>query len=84
MQVSGFFAILAIVIVIFSIVVLILKWLWNMTMPDVFNLKKITFWQAMRILIISAILFGGGGSLLQFNKPHTFHSSIKTTDLGVC
>jgi membrane carboxypeptidase/penicillin-binding protein len=84
MQASAFFAILAVAIVLFFIIVLILQWLWNMTMPDVFNLKQITFWQAMRILIISAILFGGGGSFLQFNKPNTFHSFIETTDLGVC
>jgi hypothetical protein len=30
-----------------------------MTIPDVFGLKKITFWQAFRLLIMAAILFGG-------------------------
>ena len=28
-------------------------------MPEVFGIKKITYWQALRILIISAILFNG-------------------------
>lgn len=38
----------------------VLKWLWNMTVPEVFGLKTITFWQAFRLIIIAAILFGGG------------------------
>jgi succinate dehydrogenase hydrophobic anchor subunit len=37
----------------------ILQWLWNITMPQVFNLKEITFWQAFRLLLIAGILFGG-------------------------
>jgi hypothetical protein len=37
----------------------LLQWLWNITMPEVFNLKEITFWQAFRLLIIAGILFGG-------------------------
>jgi hypothetical protein len=37
----------------------LLQWLWNITMPQVFNLKEITYWQAFRLLIIAAILFGG-------------------------
>ena len=36
----------------------LLRWLWNMTMPQVFGLKEITYWQAFRILIIAGILFG--------------------------
>jgi len=37
----------------------ILCWLWNTTMPDVFELKKITYWQAFRLLLLAMILFGG-------------------------
>ncbi|HOQ10491.1 MAG TPA: hypothetical protein PLG09_10240 [Syntrophomonadaceae bacterium] len=37
----------------------LLQWLWNITMPQVFGLKEITYWQAFRLLIIAAILFGG-------------------------
>ena len=51
------------------LVALILQWLWNLTMPDVFGIKKITFWQSFRLFLIAAILFGGG-SPLNFNK-HT-------------
>ncbi|MDK2820762.1 MAG: hypothetical protein PWP31_727 [Clostridia bacterium] len=46
-------------IALIFIVTGLLQWLWNITMPQVFNLKQITYWQAFRILIISGILFGG-------------------------
>lgn len=45
------------VIAVLFIVSAILELLWNMTMPDVFDLKKINYWQALRLIIISAILF---------------------------
>jgi len=47
-------------IIMLFVLSLVLKWLWNMTMPEVFGLKTITFWQAFRLIIIAAILFGGG------------------------
>lgn len=37
----------------------LLQYLWNITMPEVFNLKTLTFWQAFRLILIAAILFGG-------------------------
>jgi hypothetical protein len=36
--------------------------LWNFTMPAIFNLPQITFWQSLAILLLSRILFGGGGT----------------------
>src|SRR5580704_6252352 len=33
--------------------------LWNWLGPAVFGLRSITFWQALGILILSKILFGG-------------------------
>jgi hypothetical protein len=51
--------VVALIIGIFMLVSAILRWLWNMTMPEVFGLKNITYWQALRILIISTILFQG-------------------------
>lgn len=37
----------------------ILSWLWNMTMPDVFEWRAISYWQAFRLILIVAILTGG-------------------------
>ncbi len=46
-------------IILFFAIIGLFQWLWNITMPDVFNLKAITFWQAFRLLIIAGMLFGG-------------------------
>ena len=37
----------------------VLMYLWNSILPEVINVRTITFWQAAGILIISKILFGG-------------------------
>jgi|GEM_PF-797402 len=47
-----------IVCLLFLITVL-LKWLWNITVPKIFPLRDITYWEAFRLLIIAWILFGG-------------------------
>jgi len=45
-------------ILLFFVLVAIFQWLWNITMPQVFKLRAITYWQALRILLISGFLFG--------------------------
>lgn len=37
----------------------LLMWLWNLTVPQVFGLRPLTYWQAFRLAIIASILFGG-------------------------
>lgn len=34
-------------------------WLWNAILPDVIFVNAVTYWQAMGILVLSKILFGG-------------------------
>jgi hypothetical protein len=41
---------------VFSFVVM---WLWNWLMPVIFGLHAISFWQALGLLVLSKILFGG-------------------------
>jgi len=36
--------------------------LWNWLMPDIFGLKRLGYWQAWGLLILSHILFKGFGS----------------------
>jgi hypothetical protein len=51
------FAVLAILFsVVFSFVVM---WLWNWLMPAVFGLRTVTIWQAVGLLLLCKILFGG-------------------------
>jgi hypothetical protein len=35
--------------------------LWNWLMPDIFGLKKISYWQGWGLVLLSSILFKGGG-----------------------
>jgi hypothetical protein len=39
----------------------IVKALWNWLMPGLFGLPALTFWQALGVLALSRILFGGHG-----------------------
>lgn len=48
-------------ILLFFLMTALFQWLWNITMPQVFNQKEITFWQAFRLLLLAWILFGGIG-----------------------
>lgn len=49
-------------LILIPLVVALFQWLWNITMPQVFKLNTVTFWQAFRLLLISAILFKSGGA----------------------
>ena len=59
---------LAIALILIALVTLFFRWIWNMTMPEVFGIKSVTFWQAFRILILASILFGGGTR--EFERGH--------------
>ncbi len=52
------------IVAVFVLVGVLFQCLWNSTMPQVFGLKEITFWQGVRLILISGILFGG----LHFGK----------------
>ena len=47
-------------LVLLPLLIALFQWLWNITMPQVFGLNVITVWQAFRLLIIAAFLFGTG------------------------
>jgi uncharacterized membrane protein len=53
--------VVAVIAAIIGLLILsaILRWLWNATIPEVFDLKAVTFWQAVKLLLIATILFGG-------------------------
>lgn len=37
----------------------LVKGLWNVLMPGLFGLHTLTFWQALGLLLLSKLLFGG-------------------------
>ena len=42
--------------------------LWNRLLPPLFGWHEVTFWQALGLLVLCRILFGGAGRHL-FNRP---------------
>lgn len=54
----------------FSLLVMLI---WNAVIPDVFHGPTINYWQAILLLILSRILFGGG----HFRRPAYAHPSFK-------
>lgn len=69
----------AIVIVpaLFALFTAVTMWLWNWLMPVIFNLPVITFWQAAGILILSRILFRGGGHGHRMGRRHWKRARIR-------
>lgn len=39
----------------------LVMWLWNWLAPPLFGLPRVTFWQALGLLALCRILFGGLG-----------------------
>jgi succinate dehydrogenase hydrophobic anchor subunit len=58
-QAAGIITGVLIAFVLIAIFVLVFRWLWNSTMPEVFAVKELSFGQSLKILILASILFGG-------------------------
>ena len=39
----------------------LVKWLWNALLPGLFSFPRIGFWQALGLLLLCRVLFGGLG-----------------------
>lgn len=59
--IGGMFSVLLVWIVLLFALSGFLMWLWNITITRIFNIREITYWEALRLIIISAILFGKPG-----------------------
>jgi hypothetical protein len=46
---------------------LVVQYLWNWVIPDIFGLTAITYWQAFALVILAKIFFGSFG---RHNKGH--------------
>jgi len=51
--------ILAFILLAATVFSFVVRWLWNWLMPGIFGLHAIGFWQALGLLVLSKILFGG-------------------------
>jgi len=61
---------------IFAVLGLVVMWLWNWLLPSIFGITAISFWQALGILALSKILFGGFGKH-HFKHKHRHHNRIR-------
>jgi hypothetical protein len=52
--------------------------LWNWLLPAIFGWKLITFWQALGLLALCRILFGGNGG----QRAHRCKSKFSTDESG--
>jgi membrane protein implicated in regulation of membrane protease activity len=51
------------------------KALWNALMPDIFGLPEVSYWQAVGLLILGHLLFGGGRSFHK-DRHHRKHRHL--------
>lgn len=54
----------------------IVMWLWNLLLPEIIGVKAINFWQAMGILVLSKILFGGIHGKFGHKNCHFRHADM--------
>ena len=59
LRVLKFLALLPLFLVVFAGFVWAVSALWNGLMPEIFGLRTITYWQALGLMVLSWILFGG-------------------------
>lgn len=52
---------LAFALVAIGLAGLVVMWLWNALLPDILGVRTVSFWQALGLLLLSRILFGGFG-----------------------
>ncbi|WP_215608741.1 hypothetical protein [Leptothoe spongobia] len=47
-------------IALFAIGTIILHWIWNTTLSHIFSVRRISYWEAFKLILFSKILFGFG------------------------
>ncbi len=61
LKIAGFVVLGIVAVAVLAIVFgLIVKWLWNALMPDIFGLPVIGYWQAVGLVVLGHIFFGAG------------------------
>lgn len=71
-RIFGFGRLIVLLVVIPAVLALVVMFLWNMVVPDVFGLTSINYWQALCLMALSHILFGCLGLLLFGGLLHGF------------
>jgi hypothetical protein len=67
-------------LILLGIAGVILQLLWNSTIPEVFGLRTITTWQAIKLLLIALLLFGGHRGYGRGHWRHWDHDRDRDRD----
>ena len=59
----------------------LVRWLWGMTLSPLFDLPQPSYWQAVGLIILSRLLFGGFGRHKDAHRP-AFHSKWRDRMCG--
>ena len=70
---QGVFIALMAMLVIFIITALFVH-MRNITVPGIFQLREIKFWEGFRLLLLSCILFGGCAIPKRYNGSQHAHT----------
>ena len=74
-QLTGAIVGLIIGLILVAVLVVVFRWLWNSTLPEVFGVREVSFWQAFKIMLLAGILFGGHRAL---NVPQSVSTDPPT------
>lgn len=66
-------------IVLFGLSAIVML-LWNAVVPEVTGFKSLSYWQAMGLLVLCKILFGGFRGGMQRWKHHEMDSHAKSSE----
>lgn len=83
-KIAKFLCLFLAIVAMFFLVSAIVMGLWNAILPEVIGVKKVNFWQAMGVLLLSKILFGGikGGKekWRNWKNANCTHSNLDFND----
>jgi hypothetical protein len=52
-------AVLAIIVIVLTVLGAVVMWLWNALVPQLFHGPVLQYWQAVGLLVLCRLLFGG-------------------------
>jgi len=65
---------------------LLIRWLWNSLVSDIFALRTVTLWEAFKILLLVSVLFNGVAFPFNFFVSETMtgdDGATKTVTYGI-
>lgn len=81
----GWATVLVVALLLVTLACVLLRWLWNSLVSDLFTLRRISLWEAFKLLLLSVVLFGGPVFSIGFNVSETTTSAdgTKTVTYGI-